>query len=184
MTKKENSNEEIVYEEGVDGTPSVDLDKKNNKLKIELESCKNEKQEYLDGWQRSQADFVNFKKRAEEDKKSFVKYASEDFIMEILPVVDSFDQAFKDKEAWEKADKNWRIGIEYIYSQLKGVLENKGVVEINPINEEFNAELHQSVEMIKVEDKKDDGKIVEVVQKGYKIGDKTIRYPGVKVAEK
>jgi molecular chaperone GrpE len=178
---------EITYEEENNETPvssfSKDPKTKEAKLKKELKKCQEEKQEYLDGWQRIKADFVNLKKRSEQDKKDFAKYANENFILELLPALDSFDQAFKNKEAWERADANWRTGIEFIYSQLTSVLENHGVKEVSPMGEIFDPQLHHSVEMVEVEDEKNDGKIVEVIQKGYSLGDKTIRHPSVKVGE-
>jgi molecular chaperone GrpE len=167
--------------EGESGAKAL---KKIKKLQEELSECKEEKQEYLDGWQRTKADFVNLKKRAEEDRKSFAKYANEEFIMELLPALDSFDQAFQNKEAWEKVDSNWRSGVEFIHSQLLSILNNHGVSAVDPLGEEFNPELHHSIEMIEVEEEKDDGKIVQVTQKGYRLGDKIIRHPGVKVGKK
>lgn len=203
MSKKESNNknsdienrdesaydlEEISYDgkdfSDFDESDSTDsLIKKLKKIKEELAECKKEKQEYLDGWQRIKADFVNLKKRNEEDRKSFAKYANEEFILELLPALDSFDQAFKNKEAWEKADKNWRTGIEFIHSQMMSILNNHGVTEMNPIGEKFDPKLHHSVEVIGVEDKKDDGKIIDVTQKGYALGDKIIRHASVKVGE-
>jgi molecular chaperone GrpE len=118
--------DEIVYEEDsnepTQSSFSKNPDSKLEKIKKDLKKCQEEKQEYLDGWQRAKADFVNLKKRSDEEKKEFAKYANEQFITELLPALDSFDQAFKNKEAWEKADKNWRTGIEFIHSQLVSVL--------------------------------------------------------------
>ena len=112
MSKSDSNNkndidEEIVYEDGSDGFDSDDSSipvKKIKKIKEELKKCQAEKQEYLDGWQRVKADFVNLKKRSEKDRTAFAKYANENFILELLPALDSFDQAFGNKEAWEKAD--------------------------------------------------------------------------------
>lgn len=181
---------EIVYEEEAGASESVSNssfskspDDQVAKLKKDLQKCKEEKQEYLDGWQRAKADFVNLKKRAGEDKKSFVKFANEEFILELLPALDSFEQAFRNKEAWEKADANWRTGVEFIHSQLMSILSNHGVTEMNPAGEKFDEKLHHSIEAVAVEDKKDDGKIVEVTQKGYMLGDKIIRHASVKVGE-
>jgi molecular chaperone GrpE len=181
--KKDNTAEDIVYEEGAESPGLSDCEVKLKKVKEELKQVKSEKQEYLDGWQRAKADLVNYKKRSEEDKKDFIKYANEDFILEILPVIENFEQAFKNKEVWEKIDKNWTTGIEFIYNQLKKVLEEKGVLEINPMGQEFDPNIHHSIEIIEIEDKKDDGKILEVVQKGYKLGEKIIKHPNVKVGK-
>ncbi|HMP67149.1 MAG TPA: nucleotide exchange factor GrpE [Candidatus Paceibacterota bacterium] len=181
----QDNSEEVFYDtDQFDDTDNSSALKKIKNLKEELEKCKKEKQEYLDGWQRSKADFVNFKKRAEEDKKSLIKYSTEEFIIQLIPAMDSFELAFKNKEAWEKAPPDWRTGIEFIHSQLKKVLTDNGVSEINPINEKFDPKLHHSIDTKDIEDNEKDGKILEVIQTGYKLGDKIIKYPNVVVGKK
>jgi len=157
--------------------------KKSKKKFSELEVCRKERQEYLDGWQRSQADYANLKKRMEEDKKYIGAFAVESFIQDLLPSLDAFDMAFGNKEAWEAVDKNWRSGIEFIHGSLLRTLEDRGVTQYNPLGEGFDPELHNSLEMVEVEDEKQAGKIVSVVQKGYKMGDRIVRVPNVRVGE-
>jgi molecular chaperone GrpE len=180
-----NVDEDIFYEENVpDGEQGSSFASKDSKkLKEDLKKCQKEKQEYLDGWQRAKADFVNLKKRAEQDKKEFAKYANEEFVVELLPVMDSFDQATANKEAWEQAPAEWRTGIEFIHTQLKTILENHGVKELDPVGETFDPEHHHSVDTVKVESPDEDDKIVEVTQKGYALGEKIIRHPSVRVGK-
>lgn len=173
MSNKNQPEEEFVYDEEFEDSDSNTIAKLRKKLK----KCVEEKQEYLDGWQRSKADFVNFKKRSEEDKKDFAKYALEDFVMEIIPALDSFDMAFKDEDAWNASPENWRKGIEYIHQQLLGALESRGIKQINPIGEDFDTNKHNSVG----EADGEEGKIVAVTLKGYSLNDKIIRPPSVKV---
>jgi len=167
--------DEMVEEEG--------KKKKAEQKLSELEICKKERQEYLDGWQRAQADYANLKKRMEEDKKYIGAFAVESFVQELLPSLDAFDMAFGNKVAWEAVDKNWRSGIEFIHSSLLRALEDRGVVQYDPLGEDFDAELHNSLEMVQVEDKKQDGKVVSVIQKGYKMGDRIMRVPNVRVGQ-
>lgn len=186
--KEENKNNEEIMTESEDVIPEEDSDHARGgevkgevlRLKEKLKECEAKKQEYLDSWQRAQADFVNIRKRDEERNKDVVKFANESLILEIIPVLDSFDIAFSNKEAWEKVDKNWRVGVEYIYSQLVTVLENNGVKQINPQGETFNPEFHEALEEVPG-DKKDEGRVVQVVQKGYKFQGKIIRGAKVKV---
>lgn len=186
MSKKnqEETNEDIVYDnsDSSEGS-SFDIESKLKKTKSQLKKCQEERQEYLDGWQRSKADFINFKKRSEESKKEMVQYASENLILELLPIVDNFEQAFKNKDVWESVDENWRKGIEMIYNQVVGILKNNDVTEIESLGKEFDPNIYQSLEVVDVEDKKDNDKIVEVIQKGYRIGGKIIRHPNVKVGK-
>ncbi len=179
-TKNNAQEEEIIYDV-LEDESGTDLPSKIKKLKVELKEVRKEKDEYLDGWQRSKADFVNFKKRADEEKKAFAAYATEDFILQLIPALDSFSHAFADKENWESVSKDWRVGIEYIHSQIVNTLNDHGVVEIESLHKEFDPKLHHSIDTVEVEDKKDDGKIMEVILKGYKLGNKIIRHPNVKV---
>ncbi len=152
-----------------------------NSIKEKLTQCEKEKLEYLDGWQRSKADFVNLKKRSADEVLESRERSSEYFIMDLLPVLDSFDMAFKNKEAWESAPVQWRKGIEYIYSQILSVLENNQVKLIDPLGDDFDPNTHHSAMSVAVEDPSQDGKVVEVILKGYKIKDRVIRPAHVKV---
>lgn len=156
---------------------------KLKQLREKLKKAEAERMEYLSGWQRAKADLINARKRDEADKKDFIKYANEDLIGEILTVLDSFDMAFNNREAWEKVDKNWRVGVEYIYSQLLSTLERFGLKLINPIGQKFDPNHHVSIENVLVTDKAEEGVILDVIQKGYELGGKVIRAPKVKVGE-
>lgn len=175
--------DDVVFEnEDGEGNTQSPL-AKIKQLREKLKKSEAERMEYLAGWQRAKADLINARKRDEEDKKEFVKYANEDLVGEILTVLDSFDMAFANKEAWEKVDKNWRTGVEYIYSQLLSTLERFNLKVINPIGQKFDPNYQVSIESVPVTDKDQDGLIVEVVQKGYELGGKVIRPPKVKVGE-
>ncbi|MFA6552070.1 MAG: nucleotide exchange factor GrpE [Candidatus Paceibacterota bacterium] len=171
----ENLDDSVVAEESLQETVK--------KLREKLKKAQTEKQEYLLGWQKERADFQNFKKKINEEMSEFRKFAAEGFVEELLPVLQSFEMAFSNKEAWEKADKNWRTGIEYIHSQLVKVLEDQGVKEIAPVGEKFDSSKHEIAEMIQVEDESDHHKIIEVVQKGYSLNGKILRAPKVKIGE-
>ncbi len=153
------------------------------KLRERAKKAEAEKAEYLLGWQRAKADLINARKRDEEERKDFIKYANEGLIEDLLPVLDSFTMAFANKEAWEKVDKNWRMGVEYIYSQLLTALQNNNLKVIDPIGETFDPNHHVSLEMVAISDAAQDGKIIAVVQKGYELNGKVVRAPKVKVGE-
>lgn len=167
--------DEIVYED--EATPRD----QTKKLREKLAKAVSEKQEYLDGWQRAKADLVNAKKRIETEKQDFARYATQNFILELLPILDSFDMAFKDQKAWNEAPEGWRKGIEYIYTQFMTTLQNHGITALKPLGEAFNPHEHDSIESVPVTDPKQDHTVVEVVMTGYKLGDKIIRPAKVKV---
>ncbi|MBT3282551.1 nucleotide exchange factor GrpE [bacterium] len=170
--------EDIVFDDIDEG--GADTIKK---LRDKLKKCVEEKQEYLDGWQRSKADFVNARKKEEELRGGLVAFAKEGLIQDLLTSVDNFDMAFANKEAWESVDKNWRMGIEHIHSQLLKTLEEHGLDQFDPFGEEFDHNRHDSVETVVTDKKEGDHKVVEVMQKGYVLGGKVIRPAKVKVGK-
>jgi molecular chaperone GrpE len=183
--KKEEENleqEDVVFEENYENT-GKDAQEEIKKLKEKIKECEKTKNEYMDGWQRAKAEFVNLRKRDEEANKEFLKFAKEDIIKQLIPVLDSFEIAFSNKEEWEKTPKEWRTGIESIHSQLIKILEHNHVKQINPIGETFDPKFHDSVQLVKVSDKEKDNKVTEVVQKGYILYDKVIRTAKVKIGE-
>ena len=158
------------------------MDEKDNKApQTELQKIIAERDEYLAGWQRAKADFVNAKKRMEDTMKEFRTMANEGLVEELLPVLHSFEMAFANREVWEKADKNWRMGIEHIYNQLKGILEQNGIKEINPVGQVFDPNIHEAVSFEKTTEK--EGSVLKVIEKGYMLGTKLIKPAKVIVAE-
>jgi len=180
MSKKKGSQEDIELESLED---EASYAKKVKKLKKELEFCLKEKGEYLEGWQRSKADFINIKRSFDEDKKRLKEIAKEDLINDLFPVIDSFDMAFKNKEAWEKVDPVWRTGVEYIHQHLMDTLKNHGLEPFDDIEKKFDPARHLSVDVVETSKKEEDGRIKEVLQKGFLLNNYVIRPASVKVAE-
>jgi molecular chaperone GrpE len=153
------------------------------KLKEKIKTLEAEKLEYLTGWQRTKADYVNAKKEDEKNRVELMKYANMNFVEELLPALDAFDMAMANKEAWEKVDKNWRAGIEYIYGQIIGTLGKFGVTQENPVGQKVDSLKHNPMGTVATEDKSKEGIVAEVIQKGYFMNGKEIRPAGVKVFE-
>lgn len=153
------------------------------KLKERIKTLEKENQEYMNGWQRERADFANYKKRSENEKLEVIKYSNESLVSELVSVLDSFEMAFANKEAWEKVDKNWRVGVEYIHSQFIKILKDYGFKEMNPVGEKFDPKFHTAVEHEPVNDEKKDGVIISVKKKGYMLNDRVIVSPQVVVGE-
>ncbi len=191
MFKKKPTDDDIVPIDA--GAGSSDLDdsvvaEENSaeavkKLREKLKKSEAEKQEYLTGWQRAKADMVNARKRDEAERAEFTKYANERLIDGLIPVLESFELAMGNKEAWGKVDKNWRIGVEYIYSQLKKALSDSGLEEIDPIGKAFDHNRDEAAEYVPVDKESDHHKIIAVIQKGYSLNGRPMRPPKVKVGE-
>ena len=177
----ENEAEVLEFEFNEDG--EEDLKKTLKKLRADLKTAKKEKEEYLTGWQKERADFLNYKKQEDDRKATFSEAMRERILTRFLTVVDSFNMAFANKEAWEKVDENWRKGVEYIYAQMNTVFEEYGVKPIGEEGESFDPNIHQSIEMVRTDKKEMDHKIAQVVQKGYKLADRVIRVARVNVFE-
>jgi len=175
--------DDVEFEVETEGEGLADASKKVAKLKERIKALEAEKQEYLLGWQTARAEFVNLRKRDEAEKKEYAKFSSGRVVEDIIPVLDSFEMAFANTEAWEKVDKNWRVGVEYIYNQLKTVLEGHGVTYLDPVGQTFNVAEHEAAEHIPVDDKEQDHTVIKVIKKGYKLHDKVIRPAQVAVGE-
>ncbi len=130
-----------------------------------------------DKYVRLYAEFINFQNRTKREKRELIETASEEVIKALLPVVDDFERALTEMK---KAGENeWAKGVQLIYDKLMKTLRDEGLQEI-PVQkgDDFNPDLHEAVAQIPG-DEKQKGKIHDVIEKGYKLGDKIIRYPKV-----
>jgi molecular chaperone GrpE len=187
INKKEDTaeeSEEVVYDTDMDSDNLSDSKEKLLKLKEKIKKLTAEKDEYMNGWQRERADFVNFKKRAEEERKDYIKFANENLLEEMLAVLESFDMAFMNKEQWNAVPENWRVGVEYIHSQLVKILDDNGLKEFMPkIGDKFDVKLHIAEEVISSDKESEDGVILSIKKKGYILNNKVIIAPKVVVGE-
>ena len=174
MSKQEHEekNTKTTTEQENDGADSDESTAKSNGdvQKQEEKTTSQERDEYLEGWKRAQADLQNLKKRHEEERSLFVSVGKESLLRDLVPMLDNFEAAFSNRDVWESVDKNWRIGIEYIYNQFKETLINNGIRQVGEVGETFDANIHESIEA------QDEGNsVIEVRQKGYVMGEKVIR---------
>ena len=143
------------------------------KLKEKLVQAEAKAKEYLDGWQRSQADFVNIRKRDDEAKADFLKFANQRIFEELIPVLDSFNIALS------QGHKD----LEPLYNQLSKVLKDSGLEIFDPVGEKFDPREHEALSIEKTDKEGDDHKIVEVMQKGYRLHGRVVRPAKVRIAE-
>lgn len=177
----ENDSEVLEFEFNDDG--EEDLKKTLKKLRADLKQVKKEKEEYLTGWQKERADFINYRKQEDDRKTMFSESMRERILSRFLTVVDSFNLAFANKESWEKVDDNWRRGVEHIYAQMNEIFEEYGVKEIGQVGEVFDPNIHQSIDSVETDKKELDHKVANVIQKGYKLGERVMRPARVNVYE-
>lgn len=176
-----NDADDFSFEEVNEDLPAPDTDGQARgeaaikKLRERIKKLEGEKQEYLNLSQRTLADYANFKKEVESGRASDRKFATKKFIEELLPVLDAYDMAKGNAVAWDAVDKNWRVGIEYIFGQLRNVLEKEGVVQFGKVGDVFDPALHESMEVVAVESESEHDKITRVLQSGYKMHDTILR---------
>jgi len=123
------------------------------------------------------AEFDNFRKRTAKERIELFSTASQDIMTSLLPILDNFERSFKVNQP------NEDDGILLIYNQLKAELEKKGLKEIeNPIGKTLDTDFHEAITNIPTENEEDKGKIVDVIEKGYLLSSKVLRYTKVVVA--
>ncbi len=126
------------------------------------------------------AEFENYKKRTSKERMDLFKTAGQEVIVSLLPVLDDFDRALK--ELSKTDEKELFKGIELISNKFKETLKTKGLQEIKvKQGDAFDAEVHDAITQIAAPSKKLKGKIIDVIEKGFTLGDKIIRHPKVVV---
>ena len=137
-----------------------------------------EKNKYL----RLSAEFDNYRKRTLKEKIELTKLAGEDIFLKILPVLDDLDRALKSVQ--ESSDlEAVKEGIQLIYSKFSDYLSQQGIKEIEAMHKEFDTDLHEAITKIPAPEKKLKGKVVDIIEKGYYLNDKVIRYSKVVIGE-
>ncbi len=184
MDTDNTQDDDVVFEETAEGEGEALSKDKIKKLREDLKVAQAEKADYLTNWQKERADFINYKKGEDERKKQTLEFAREQFTEELLPVLDAYDMAFANKEAWEKVEKSWRMGVEYIHQQLLKVLADNGVSEIAPKEgDAVDSNLHDLIDTVPTDEESKDHTIAQIMQKGYKMGERVVRPARVKVWE-
>ena len=117
------------------------------------------------------------------DIESILAHAWNKDAVNLMPALDSFDIAFQNKESWEKVDPNWRMGVEYIYSQFMTGLADSGIEKIDQIGVKFDPNLHHSISAVETEKEELDHTIESIIQVGYKIGERVVRPARVNIYE-
>lgn len=166
----ENENiEDVVKEEEV----------QDDSQEVTNDSSDDEKyQDLMDKFMRLQADFANYKRRTEAQKTEYVELGVKKIVNDLLPVLDNFERAL---DSIEEKDSTYD-GILMIIDQLTDVLKKEGIVEMKALGEEFDPTYHHAV-LTEDSDEYDSGYVIEVLQKGYLINDKTLRPAMVKVSQ-
>lgn len=178
MSKKNKTKEEEqLVEEQVEATQEEVQDIEKEPSTEELIS--QEKDKYL----RLFAEFENYKKRTTKERIELFKTASQDLMTALLPILDDFERALTHIEDDKEAEE-LRKGVLLIYQKLVTTLEQKGLSKMEvKQGDTFDAEIHEAITQIPASSKKLKGKVVDVIEQGYKLGEKVIRFPKVVIGQ-
>lgn len=154
--------------------------------KDELENIKSKAakaDEFYDRLLRVSADFDNYKKRMARERTETIKSANESLIQRLLPVLDNFEAALNAANNGNVSLDNFKTGVSMIYQQLKNVLSEFGLEEINAVNAKFDPLVHEALSQMETDDA-EEGEVVAQIRKGYMLNSKLMRPAAVVVAKK
>ena len=162
----------------------VEIDKNTESVENQVEEVNLEDQvkEEKDKFLRLFAEFENYKRRTAKERIELFSTASEEVMISLLPILDDFDRASAEIEK-DKENEIFK-GVLLIRNKLFDSLKSKGLalIEVNK-GDGFNADNHEAVTQIPAPTKEMEGKIIDVIEKGYKLGEKVIRYPKVVIGK-
>lgn len=176
MTNEDIKKEDVINDDDID--TSEENQDMNEETEVNEVSDDEKYQDLMDKFMRLQADFSNYKRRTEAQKTEYVELGVKKVANDLLPVIDNFERAL---DSIENKDSTYD-GILMIKNQLAGVLEKEGIVEMKALGEEFDPMYHHAV-LTEDSDEYDSGYVIEVLQKGYLINEKTLRPAMVKVSQ-
>ncbi|PZD79540.1 nucleotide exchange factor GrpE [Mesonia sp. K7] len=187
MSVKNKEQEEIKNseQENLNQIEEQELEKasENEEVEVsEVEKLQEELEKEKDKFLRLFAEFENYKKRTLKERLELSKTASQDVMQSMLPIIDDFDRALV--EINKSKDKNLIKGVELISHKFRETLRNKGLEPIAvKAGDVFDADIHDAITQIPAPEDKLKGKIVDVVETGYTLGDKIIRFPKVVIGK-
>ncbi|HCX98640.1 MAG TPA: nucleotide exchange factor GrpE [Bacteroidales bacterium] len=197
MTKNKNNKEEVnstvkpndadetlnetVEQEG-NGSEENESENREEEITNPMEELQNQLEEAKDKYIRLSAEFDNYRKRTQREKMDLIRFGSEDAMKAILPLVDDFERAVKHSETATDVEA-LKQGLVLIQVKFKEFLKANGVQEIEDIGNELDTDVHEAVSKTPAPKKELKGKIVDVVEKGYKLNDKVIRFSKVVIGE-
>jgi len=175
--KQNKSNSRKKKSSSVNSKSKLNPKRDANTIKLKKELAE-EKDKYV----RLFAEFENYKKRTAKERLELFKTANSEVMSSLIPILDDFDRATKQSD---KIEVNDQIdGLKLIFNKFIEILKSNGLSETKTLKGDiFDAEIHEAITQIPSKKPDEKGKIIDIIEKGYKLGEKIIRYPKVVVAE-
>jgi len=153
-----------------------------DKMVLEVKAAEEKLAEMQDKYVRLSAEFDNYRKRTLREKMDLSKYAGENLFLGIIPLMDDFERALRHMNTASDCVA-MKDGIDIIYGKFSDFLKQNGVKEIDSLNSNFNVDLHEAVAKVPVDDPEKKGKVIDVIEKGYYLQDKVLRFSKVVIGE-
>lgn len=185
MTEENVSVQEMAEKENPTASKRTFLGKKDKQskkieaLQAEIDKIKQEKADLQDKYLRLYSEFDNFRKRSQKEKLEIIKNASESMMVSILPIIDDMERAMKYNQNEDAELSSIVEGTSLILQKMLTLLKQKGLSVIETENKSFDTDYHEAVSIVPAQSEADKGKILDVVQKGYILNDKVIRFAKV-----
>jgi molecular chaperone GrpE len=178
-----NTDKELQEEKTENTAEETEDNSSKNEEQAVKELSEEEKYQQLnDKYLRLYSDFDNFRKRTMKEKADLVLNAGQGVIKDLLPVLDDFERAIESNSKSEDLE-GLKQGFELIYNKFQAILKQKGLKEMTCKGETFDADVHEAITNIPAPTEDDKGKIIDVIEKGYYLNEKVIRYAKVVVGQ-
>ncbi|MCX6226809.1 MAG: nucleotide exchange factor GrpE [Bacteroidia bacterium] len=177
--------QEIQQAEGVESPKSEGVKRKKFAVgghKKELEEMANKLIEMNDKYLRLSAEFDNYRKRTLKEKMDLTKMGGENVLLKLLPVVDNLERALQSIRETSDID-SVKLGVELIYTNFRDFLKQNDIQEIDCLNQDFNSDIHEALTKIPAPNPEQKGKVVDIIEKGYYLHDRVIRFARVVVGD-
>lgn len=169
------ASQDVITDEGTTEQPVQETPDPQETYQAQLKDIQ-------DKYIRLMAEFDNFRKRSMKERTDLIKSAGEDILVNVLPIMDDFERGLTAMETSQDVE-SVKQGVLLIYNKFKDFLTQRGVKAIEAAKQDFNVDLHEAITKIPVPEEEMKGKVVDVVQKGYCLNDKVIRYAKVVIGE-
>ncbi|MCK3684633.1 nucleotide exchange factor GrpE [Maribellus sp. YY47] len=181
-TKQESKETGAPKEHAADEKADKKKKGKKDKHEVEIEELSAKLDDMKDKHLRLQAEFDNFRKRTLKEKADLIKSGGETVLVNILPVVDDFERALDSMKEVSDEDAG-KQGTMLIYNKFREFLKQNNIKEIEALNQVFDVDLHEAITKIPAPNDELKGKVVDVIQKGYCLNEKVIRFAKVVIGE-
>jgi molecular chaperone GrpE len=181
MNHQEQTEQNIPEEKGMQ-EENTNATENNAVVESNEEILQKKVDELNDKYLRLYSEFDNFKRRTAKERIELFSTAGKDILTDLLPVLDDMDRAIKGNQTLEDVNEV-KKGMELIHNKFFNILEQKGLKPFKSIGEAFDPEIHDALTKIPAPKKKDKGKVIDEIEKGYKLNEKVIRFAKVVVGE-